>query len=381
MNEKKRIIELVDRGIISTDEAIVLLEKSQSSESTNFRKQSEAEFKKSNQQTKGQYTEDPLNNRREFESFAESHLGENKERVTDKLGTFFKDLFASHQEGQADDSDALGIQDEFTHEFYYPNIKATSIDFKVANGHLSFQTWDQPDFKVEAKIKLYGKMIAETAFEAFLERSKLAITDEMILFHIPNKRIKVEFLIYLPAVTYDHISIKLLNGNIKLSDVSANDLFIKSTNGDKLIERTTGKMLELDGVNGNTVLNNVDLVEFMSHSGNGNSDLSGAFKVVTVKKNNGEFNLKNNNPDLEKVDVKIKVGTVKVCLPKALPMEAVVKTNFGTIKTQLEEIETILDRKDRGGHQTQFQRLADNVPLNQQLKVMLDTGNIYINED
>lgn len=59
------------------------------------------------------------------------------------------------------------------------------------------KTWDSDDVKVEAKIKLYGKMGAEP-FEAFSERSQIEVNEDHISFQIPNKRVRADLVFYLP---------------------------------------------------------------------------------------------------------------------------------------------------------------------------------------
>ncbi|MGC3144973.1 hypothetical protein ACPTG9_15580, partial [Enterococcus faecalis] len=73
-----------------------------------------------------------------------------------------------------------------------------------------FKTWDKEDVKVEAKIKLYGKMAGVSPMVAFLERSDIDVDDETISFHVPNNRVNADFTFYLPKPTYDHVSVKLL---------------------------------------------------------------------------------------------------------------------------------------------------------------------------
>ena len=36
---------------------------------------------------------------------------------------------------------------------------------------------------------------------------------------------------YLPKRTYDHVSVKLLNGNVLVEELTAKDVYTKSTNG------------------------------------------------------------------------------------------------------------------------------------------------------
>lgn len=377
MNERERIIELVDRGIISTEEAIVLLEKSQNVESSGERT---SKRKANTMEDKSTAEGFDSNTNQFFEKHSKQTFTEESENVADKIGSFFKGVYNSYATKQEDGSEKMRLHDEFSHEFYYPDATATTVDFKLANGHLTFETWDKPDLKVEAKIRLYGKMAADTPFEAFLERSQIKVSDECFLFHIPNKRIKVECVVYLPRTAYDHFSVITLNGDLKISGVTANDFYLKSTNGDKVIDGVTGKMLELEGVNGNNVLTNVDLTEFAAKLVNGNSDLTGSFQKVQVSKTNGEVRLQTNNEKLEAVDVKIKTGNATLILPHELGFDGIFKTNFGAVKSQLATLETVLDRKDKGGHQTQCHRVTSSDAADSELKVMIGTGNIYLNE-
>ena len=50
-----------------------------------------------------------------------------------------------------------------------------------------FKTWDQEDVKVEAKIKLYGKMAGDSPMEAFFEPSDIDVDDETISFQVPKQ--------------------------------------------------------------------------------------------------------------------------------------------------------------------------------------------------
>lgn len=57
-------------------------------------------------------------------------------------------------------------------------------------------------------------MDAATPFDAFDARSQIDVDDERISFQIPNKRIRADLVFYLPTRTYDHVAVKLLNGNV-----------------------------------------------------------------------------------------------------------------------------------------------------------------------
>src|SRR5699024_4969762 len=187
-----------------------------------------------------------------------NQVGEKMSEAGTHLGKFLRKTFQSVSETVNDNMEWKDVNlrvpgiatTKFEHEFYYEAPEASILDIKAANGNVTLKTWESEDVKVEAKIKLYGKMNAEP-FEAFLERSQIEVNDEHVSFQIPNKRVRADLVFYLPKRVYDHTAIKLLNGNITINDLEGKDVYTKSTNGNIVIQKLQATMLEIEGVNGN----------------------------------------------------------------------------------------------------------------------------------
>ena len=187
-----------------------------------------------------------------------NQVGEKMSEAGTHLGKFLRKTFQSVSETVNDNMEWKDVNlrvpgiatTKFEHEFYYEAPEASIIDIKAANGNVVLKTWDSEDVKVEAKIKLYGKMNAEP-FEAFLERSQIEVNDDHLSFQIPNKRVRADLVFYLPKRVYDHTAIKLLNGNITIDELEGKDIYTKSTNGNITVNHLTATMLEVEGVNGN----------------------------------------------------------------------------------------------------------------------------------
>ncbi|MEG0372779.1 MAG: daptomycin-sensing surface protein LiaX, partial [Enterococcus sp.] len=105
------------------------------------------------------------------------------------------------------------ITSKFEHQFLYTDVEPTLIDIKLANGKVTLKAWDEKDIKVDAKIKLYGKMNEATPLQSLMERSQIEVDEDHISFQIPNKRVQADLVFYLPKRTYDHVAVKLLNGD------------------------------------------------------------------------------------------------------------------------------------------------------------------------
>ncbi|OUK22855.1 hypothetical protein BU183_13655, partial [Enterococcus faecium] len=98
-----------------------------------------------------------------------NQVGEKMSEAGSQLGKFLKKTFQTVSETVNDNMEwkdvslrAHGIaKTKLKHEFYYEAPAASILDIKAANGNVTLKTWDSNDVKVEAKIKLYGKMGAE----------------------------------------------------------------------------------------------------------------------------------------------------------------------------------------------------------------------------
>src|SRR5699024_4251800 len=118
------------------------------------------------------------------------------------------------------------VQSEFDHECLFEDTTATILDFKNANGNIQFiqsindnkRRFEErkktiiyfknenenikfkpsvnDNIKVSAKIKFYGKVEEATPLAAFEARSIINIDEDKFTFHIPNKNIVADMIIY-----------------------------------------------------------------------------------------------------------------------------------------------------------------------------------------
>lgn len=389
MKLQSRVLELVKQGIITSDEAIILIENNAKEnnrvhgvESNNV----EVELEKVKAfATQKETNERPLDSSEEtMNEFGNAHFSsktdESEESFTSKMSDYVKTVYSSGKVKKEYDFNKNRKNHSFIHEFYYPDISATNIDFKIANGIVQIETWDKPDFKVSAEIKLYGPMGKVTDLEAFLERSDIDVSDEKIVFHIPNKRIMANLTVYLPDKTYDYITIKLLNGDIVLDGITANDYFVKSTNGDKTFKNITGSMLEMKSINGHTTMSDVKLHDVVTQSTNGNTDISGEIHSIIASSVNSEFTFVPTSDELNNVDIKVNNGIINIDIPKLNTLEGYFKTDFGKIKSELSDVEVVRERKEKGGQQYQMRRgMSDNGHMTN-VRLTMATGHMYLND-
>lgn len=314
-----------------------------------------------------------------------NQVGEKVSEAGTYLGKFLRKAFQSVSETVNDNMEWKDVNlrvpgiaiTKFEHEFYYEAPEISIIDIKAANGNVVLKTWDSEDVKVEAKIKLYGKMNAEP-FEAFLERSHIEVNDDHLSFQIPNKRVRADLVFYLPKRVYDHTAIKLLNGNITIDELEGKDIYTKSTNGNITVNHLTATMLEVEGVNGNIDIREGAILDSIIETVNGTVTVGTTPENLSVSLVNGDVRLTIKEDRLKKIEASSVNGNVKVALPNMLGLEGNAKTSLGSINSRLSDYEVIREKKERTNQMLQFRRLSESGVAMVQLTTT--TGSIYLKD-
>ncbi len=314
-----------------------------------------------------------------------NQVGEKMSEAGSQLGKFLKKTFQTVSETVNDNMEWKDVSlrvpgiatTKFEHEFYYEAPAASILDIKVANGNVTLKTWDSDDVKVEAKIKLYGKMGAEP-FEAFSERSQIEVNEDHISFKIPNKRVRADLVFYLPKRVYDHAAIKHLNGNIMIETLEAKDIYTKSTNGNIIVNQLTATMLEVEGVNGNIDIRNGNILDSIIETVNGTVTFGATPENLSVSLVNGDVRLTIKEDNLKKVEASSVNGNVKVALPDTIGLEGHAKTSLGSINSRLSNYEVVREKKERTNQMLQFRRVSDDEIA--QVQLSTTTGSIYLKD-
>lgn len=314
-----------------------------------------------------------------------NQVGEKMSEAGSQLGKFLKKTFQTVSETVNDNMEWKDVSlrvpgiatTKFEHEFYYEAPAASILDIKAANGNVTLKTWDSDDVKVEAKIKLYGKMGAEP-FEAFSERSQIEVNEDHISFQIPNKRVRADLIFYLPKRVYDHAAIKLLNGNIMIETLEAKDIYTKSTNGNIIVNQLTATMLEVEGVNGNIDIRNGNILDSIIETVNGTVTFGATPENLSVSLVNGDVRLTIKEDNLKKVEASSVNGNVKVALPDTIGLEGHAKTSLGSINSRLSNYEVVREKKERTNQMLQFRRVSDDEIA--QVQLSTTTGSIYLKD-
>lgn len=268
------------------------------------------------------------------------------------------------------------ITSKFQHEFTFDQNTATILDFQLANGNVTLQSWDKETISVAADVKIYGKTEEATAQEAFEARSTIVMDEDKFTFRVPNKRVKCDIVVSLPKREYDYAAIKMLNGNATIKGIEGKDFYIKSTNGNMVITGLKAIMLETDGVNGNLDVSESTIIDVLAKTINGSLTIKSDVISATVSVVNGDVKLSYPGTTAKQIQASSVNGSVKLSLPAAKSAEVKASSSLGQIMNRMENIEIIRQKDERTNKYLEFRRMDEESPVMVELKTT--TGNIFL---
>ena len=312
-----------------------------------------------------------------------SQVGEKVVDVTNQMGKFLKKTFKTVSQSVSENVEWKDINVKFPgvattkleKEYLFEEVTATILDIQVANGQLQFKFWDKEEIKVETMIKLYGKMDAATPLAAFEERSQIDLTEDRFVIKVPNKRVRVDAIFYLPQRTYDYAAFKLLNGDIEIQGFEVKDIYVKSTNGDVTLEELKASMLEISGVNGNITICSGRIIDSIIDSVNGSVRMKTVPENLSVNLVNGDIRLTLNDEKLRRLKANTVNGDVKIALPLKQGLEGTATSSLGKIHNRLTDFEVVREKNERMNQLLQFRRVNDEMAT---IELTSTTGNIYL---
>lgn len=265
----------------------------------------------------------------------------------------------------------------FEDEWLFENTTATILDFKNANGDLIFKPSMNDSIKVIAKIKMHGNIQEATPKEAFEARSVIKIDEDQFTFHVPNRSVVADMIIYLPKRNYDYIRSNSFNGDVHFKEITTRDIFVKATNGNISIDDMQATMLEVKGTNGDITLTELYLRDLLVSTINGGVRVVGEVQSSDVHTTNGDIRMTLSGNELIRVVGGSVNGDVKISLPEGVGLEIEAKSTFGKVQSRLSNIESSLEAAKKGKIH-RLRRISDGEIC--RVKAQTTTGNVLFKD-
>lgn len=361
--ERKRILKLVEEGKLSVDEALALLNELEQSQQTMEKKQKQLVNELSTVVTFDETKKDEEPDKFQYQSL--------KGKIVEFVDTTFKkikDFDLDFNFGQAI---------EISHVLQQSDVQLRNIDIDVANGSVQFLPWDQSDVRIECKAKVYRVGTADEARANFLEDVLFNVELERLRFAVQSKWMKVDSIIYIPKVDYEHIRVRMFNGPIQCENVNVKTLKLKTANGKISAQGIYGVKLEAETANGKIKLQNSRITELEAETLNGAIVVDGDYTRAEIQSFNGNITYKLTGTHSEEIEAKTVTGNIELHLPEGLAVNGELKSNLGNFTVELDGIQIFEEKSEIVQKSLQFRPTGTG---SQPLKLIADTktGSISV---
>ncbi|WP_338592935.1 DUF4097 domain-containing protein [Bacillus safensis] len=325
MNEKERILKLVEDGVLSAKEAITLLEKLEEGQSVSLEKSTDEHTfheEKAGAESKGNGTE---------------NLGAKLFGWLDTAVKKVKDVDLDLNFGQSVDVE---------HIFQFKDASLSHLDIQLANGSLNVMPWDDRDIRAECHAKIYRAEDGEQARQQFLNQLDCGLEGDKFFIRTEKKTMKVNVTLYVPRIQYDKIKVKLFNGPIRGEKLKTKELAAKTTNGVVSFASLQAEKVGIETANGQIKLADHECGMIEVETINGLIDLRGKSESIDAQSFNGNIAVQLSDEKCRSIYAKTTTGSVDVQIPRACAVTAELKSNLGSISHDLLDAEMIKEKNE-----------------------------------
>jgi DUF4097 and DUF4098 domain-containing protein YvlB len=339
--ERKRILDLVEKGSISAQEALVLLEalgnetSKSASPTTHVEQPTHSSHSNSEKHTKSStssQSEDFMEDiKRDFSLFGERFM-QLMQTAVGKMKSFDFDM-------------PFGEPMEFHHTISKDEVDFKDISADLANGKLEIYPSQDGKLRAECHVKVYRASSAEEGKKEFLEKFIFVVDQQKLRIISDLKTTSVNVVLYVPNAKYDSISVRLFNGAFKGKHLEADRLKVKTANGKIELKEITVEDGEIQTANGAILVKEAKGNKIDAETINGRIYVDGHLKNIEAQTVNGHVALTTKNKEATKIEGLAVAGSVEIYVPSTVALQGEVSSNFGKMDVALPDV-TRLNEQD-----------------------------------
>lgn len=349
-NERQRILELVEKGTISAQEAITLLEAlEQPSKSTqNVMNDVVNEDQYSTIEKESVFKDESQNEQQsqkdeEFSKYFQEEMRDFRKDLS-QIGSLFMDMMntAVKKVKEFDVTSPFGDKFEFTHTEEVSAERVDKIIAELPNGNFALETAEGDSFQVICKVKAPFVNDSEEETRAnFLEQFVVKEDGDSLRILSQLKLVQVNVKVLVPKDKLEKLSVRLMNGNVTLQDTDFEQLKVKTLNGAIKGSKFNFGKAEVDSSNGSIELTNVRGKDLEAETLNGRVYLDGALDEVAAKSVNGHVVVTTCSTNSSKIKAQTVAGAVELYVPRTLSLSGKIVTNFGKVDVGIQDVSKI----------------------------------------
>lgn len=390
MDERKRILKLVEDGTISADEAINLLEAlSKQKDSAQATPPSTYVEPIQTQGQEQQSTYEQQDQKRKTTGFEDlfSKLGNNKKmdellhelrhdlsEFSGRMMTLMNTTLSKVKDFDVEFPFGEKLEFDKNYSFNVDEVKGFEID--IPNGRVTIEKGSEPTIQVETHVKTSKTESELETMERFTD-GLVELKDDKIEITTQAKMAHVAVRILVPEKHYDVFLIRLLNGGISINNVDAKLVKAKTYNGSIKVEDVTFEHADLQSANGSIEARGIKGDDIEAETANGRVYIDGAVREVEAESVNGHVVVTTTSSNPHKVKARTVAGSVELYVPKGVSLDGQVTSNFGRTDVGLSDVTTRLEEDQFLLKTLRFDKIIADAPV---LKLVGEsrTGSIIV---
>lgn len=333
--EKKKILQSVQDGKMTAEEALAILEELE---------KAKQESEKKEQILKSELSTEVIQGQKKAEEENHDYFKKNFQASKEMILDFVESAFQKIKDTDLDFN--FGRSVSVSHIYHHDETPLYEIDVEIANGKTKMIAWDSSHIRVECQAKVYHVEGQDAAREMFLKNVLFAIKDGKLKFYVEDKAIKVDVVIYVPKKEYEDVRIRMFNGGITAAALTTQHMKMKCANGALALSGVNGESCELETGNGAITIQTSDLNKVEAETLNGAIQARGHFNKVDLQTFSGQIICQNEKPDSESLYAKSVTGKIALSLATGTAVSGELKSNLGNFNVSLAGINIVEEKND-----------------------------------
>lgn len=346
--QRKRILQLVENGTISAEEAISLLEKLEKP----TEKQAEEAVQPSTPAPKVEEQENKQD-ATDFEGF------DPKKEANDSSeeDEFIDDLKKDFAQFSTKLMDFVGAAVTKVKDMDFSSMSPSSkkLEWKISLEQQTFSniSVDLPNGQVKIRDSADGSTFVEVAATPMLQfgssndtseeemKNNVHATIDAGTLRVTNssKSLKTDLIIYVPKGEYQKIRVHQFNGAFTLHSIDVDQLRVETKNGAINLSDSTFDSAELETANGAIDIRDVSGRDLDAKTLNGRVYIDGILRSTEAKSVNGHIVLTTKSQQAERIKAETTTGTIEIYVPKTLSLIGEVSSSIGKMDIELGDVE------------------------------------------
>lgn len=346
--ERKRILDMVENGTITAQEALALLEelgKQATIVTPQVNTQKFEEEKKTEQVKQGSadFIEDL---KRDFTMVGDRFM-QFMQGTVDKMKDF---------EFEMKFNDPITFEEKFVKQ----DVQFDDIAINLTNGKVKIFPSEEPFAHATVKVKSFKNSTEEEARKRFQDEFIFTTEGNKLRVYSDMKTISVQVALFVPEKEYNHISARLFNGDFVAQNLEANTFKIKTTNGKVELENSKFHRADIETVNGSVQLQNVEGDTVEVETMNGRIYVDGKLKEIEGSSVSGHVILTTKDKEARKIEGTAVAGTVEIYVPKDISLKGETTTQLGRIDVQLTDVTQLNQSEQVLNKRVAFTKVVDS---------------------